>query len=42
MRLDGESKELNSWGGAVCSLLLIVILVAYASQKIEILLLKDD
>ena len=42
MQLDGESVELNSWGGAICSLFLIVILVAYAIQKIEILLIKDD
>ena len=30
MRLDGESIELNSWGGAICSLLLMLILSAYA------------
>ena len=42
MRLDGESIELNSWGGAICSLLLIVILMAYAFQKIEILVHKED
>ena len=42
MRLDGESIELNSWGGAICSFLLILILSAYALQKFDILVEKSD
>ena len=42
MRLDGESIELNSWGGAICSFLLLIILSAYALQKFDILVEKSD
>ena len=42
MRVDGDSIELNSWGGAICSLLLMVILSAYFYQKLDILINKDD
>ena len=42
MKLDVTSTSVPSWMGVICSLLLIVIILGYSAQKIEILIKRRD
>ena len=42
MKLDNGANDLKSIMGSLCSLIVLLFVVAYAGQKMEILLNKKD
>ena len=42
MKFDDSSSSVPSWMGFICSVLLIVIILGYSVQKIEILIKRRD
>ena len=42
MHLDKGARELRSWFGSLCSILLILILGAYTYQKFDVLIYMKD
>ena len=42
MRIDKNQERITSWGGAVCSILLFLVIGSYTYQKLDILINKRD
>ena len=42
MHLDKGARELRSWFGSLCSIILMLILGAYAYQKFDVLVFMKD
>ena len=42
MKIDGQSDRLSSWMGAICSLLILLVIAIYAYMKLNTLMLRSD
>ena len=42
MRLDKDSQQLSSWIGSGCSIILLLVLLTYTFQKLDVLINKKD
>ena len=42
MKLDGESNEVRTFMGSLCSIVLLLVVLAYAYQKVDVYINKRD
>ena len=42
MKLDGGQSHLKSWMGSLCTLIILIVVIAYSVQKMDVLINKKD